>query len=155
MQLTIRPWITAGVVLATAGLITATPVARALPDIQTAAVQLTAGGFDDVSLPQLFTNASTSFTDNILHPFEGAPFPTLQQVGDNFLGYLGSIFTDPSQIGNIPTEIQNNLNNALNAPFEPFYPTGPEPYLLPSLSTHPLPRASTLELAIALSAAST
>jgi hypothetical protein len=140
MALTTRPWIMGAVALVGAGLIAATPVARAVPDIQTetAAVQLTAGGFDDVSLGQLFTNASTSFTHNIFDPFIGAPFPVGQQVTENFLGYLGSIFTDPSQIGNIPTEIQNNLTNALNAPFQPFYPTGSEPYLLPSLSNTPV-----------------
>jgi hypothetical protein len=140
MKLTRRPGVTAAVALVGAGLITATPVARAVPDIQTetVAVQLTAGGFDDVSLGQLLSNVSTSFTNNILHPFEGAPFPVGQQVAENFLGYLSSVFTDPSQIGNIPTEIQNNLNNALNAPFQPFYPTGSEPYLLPSLSNTPV-----------------
>jgi hypothetical protein len=121
-----------------ASVVTATPVAAAVPDVQTAAVQLTAGGFDEVSLGQLFTNASTSFTHNIFDPFIGAPFPVGQQVTENFLGYLGSIFTDPSQIGNIPTEIQHNINSALNAPFQPFYPTGSEPYLLPSLSNTPI-----------------
>ena len=138
MQLSTRPWVIAGVALVGAGLIAATPVAAAVPDVQAADVQLTAGGFDDVSLGQLFTNASTSFTHNIFDPFIGAPFPVGQQVTENFLGYLSSIFTDPSQISNIPTEIQNNLNNALNAPFEPFYPTGSEPYLLPSLSNTPV-----------------
>jgi hypothetical protein len=44
----------------------------------------------------------------------------------------------PSQIGDIPTEIENNINNALRAPFEPFYPTGSAPYLLPSLSNTPV-----------------
>jgi hypothetical protein len=45
MRLSTRPWATAGVALAGASLIAATPVARAVPDIQTetAAVQLTAG----------------------------------------------------------------------------------------------------------------
>ena len=103
MKLTRSLEVTAAVALVGAGLITSTPVARAVPDIQTetVAVQLTAGGFDDVSLGQLLSNVSTSFTNNILHPFEGAPFPVGQQVTENFLGYLSSIFTDPSQIGNI------------------------------------------------------
>ncbi|MGB6205825.1 hypothetical protein [Mycobacterium sp.] len=140
MRLTSRPWITAGVAFVGTSLIAATPVVRAVPDIQTetAAVQLTAGGFDDVSLAQLFTNASTSFTNNILNPFLGAPFPAPQQVGENFLGYLGTVFTDPSQIGDIPNEIQTNLTNALKAPFEPFHPFGSAPYLLPSLSSTPI-----------------
>jgi hypothetical protein len=140
MPLTTCPGVTAGVALLGAGLIAATPVARAVPDIQTetAAVQLTAGGFDDVSLAQLFTNASTSFTNNILDPFLGAPFPAPQQVGENLLTYLSNAFVFPSQIGDIPTEIENNINNALKAPFEPFYPTGSAPYLLPSLSNTPV-----------------
>jgi hypothetical protein len=118
MQLTTRAWAAAGVALVGAGLIAATPVVRAVPDIPTenAAVQLTAGAFDDVSLAELFTNASTSFTHNILDPFLGAPFPVGQQVTENFLGYLSSVFTDPSGIGNIPSEIQTNIANALKAP---------------------------------------
>ena len=106
-----------------ASLIAATPVASAVPDIQTetAAVQLTAGGFDDVSLGQLFTNVSSSFTNNIFDPSVGAPFPTAQQVLVNLL-----------------TGVQTDFNAALNAPFEPFYPTGSEPYLLPSLSNTPV-----------------
>ena len=139
MQPATRAWATAGVVLVGAGLLAATPMVRAVPDIQTesAAVQLTAG-FDDVSLAQLFTNASTSFTHNILDPFLGAPFPVGQQVGENLLTYLSNAFVFPSQIGDIPTEIANNINNALKAPFEPFYPTGSEPYLLPSLNSTPV-----------------
>jgi hypothetical protein len=140
MQLSTRPWATAGVALVGASLIAATPVVRAVPDIQTetAAVQLTAGAFDDVSLAQLFTNASTSFTHNILDPFLGAPFPVGQQVGENLLTYLSNAFVFPSQIGDIPTEIANNLNNALKAPFVPFHPIGSEAFLLPSLSNTPI-----------------
>jgi hypothetical protein len=141
MKVTTRTWATAAVVVTGAGLIAATPVARAVPDIrpdvQTAEVQLTAG-FDDVSLTQLLTNVSTSFTNNILDPFLGAPFPVGQQVGENLLTYLSNAFAFPSQIGDIPTEIENNINNALNAPFEPFSPTGSATYLLPSLSNTPV-----------------
>jgi hypothetical protein len=141
MKLGTRARSVAAVALVAAGLVIATPVApmaKALPGATTAEVQLTAGGFDDVSLAQLLTNVSTSFNHNIFEPFIGAPFPAGQQAAENFLGYLGTVFTDPSEIGNIPTEIQTNLNNALNAPFVPFYPTGMESYLLPSLSNTPI-----------------
>lgn len=136
MQTITRPLLAVAVVLAGGSLVTATPVATPVSDIHTAPVRLAAS--DDVSFEELFTNASTSFTNNILNPFLGAPFPAIGQVGENWLGYLDTIFTDPSHIGDIPTEIQNNLTNALNAPFEPFHPFGSAPYLLPSLSNTPI-----------------
>lgn len=43
MQLATRPWITAGVALAGAGVIAVTPLAPALPEVTVPAVQLTAG----------------------------------------------------------------------------------------------------------------
>ncbi len=125
MRLFTRLRVMSGVVLIGASLITATPVAAAPPDslpaVQTADVQLTAGGFDDVSLGQLFTNVSTSFTHNIFDPFIGAPFPTAQQL-----------------IVNLLDGTQTDFNAAFKAPFAPFYPFGGEPYLLPSLSNTPV-----------------
>jgi hypothetical protein len=125
MRLSTRRWVIAAVAIVGASLITATPVVAAppdvLPDVQAAEVQLTAGGFDDVSLADLFTNASNSFTHNILDPLMGAPSPTAQQLIVNLL------------TGN-PTD----FNAAFKAPFEPFYPFGGEPYLLPSLSNTPI-----------------
>lgn len=59
-------------------------------------------------------------------------------MGENLLTYLSNAFVFPSQIGDIPTEIENNINNALKAPFVPFHPTGSEAYLLPSLSHTPI-----------------
>jgi hypothetical protein len=137
MQLATHPWITAAVALAGTSVIAVTPVAVPLPDVQIRAVQLTSG-FDDITWDQVFSNASTSFTDNILNPFTGAPFPALQQVLENLAGYVETVLTDPSKITDIPTEIQNNLTAALNATIEPFNPTGSESYLLPSLDSTPV-----------------
>lgn len=147
MQVINRAWIAAGgAVLAGAGLIVGTPTEAALPDVHEAAVQLTSV-FDDISATDVLSNASTSFTDDILNPFLGAPFPALEQVIYNSAGYLGDIYKDIAAgnssalntlLSTIGTDIQNNLTNAVKAPLEPFYPTGSEPYLLPSLDSTPV-----------------
>jgi hypothetical protein len=146
MQLATHPWITAAVALAGTSVIAVTPVAVPLPDVQIRAVQLTSG-FDDITWDQVFSNASTGFTDNILNPFTGAPFPALQQVVFDQAGYLADIWKDISTgdfsnlgttFSTIGTDITDHLTAALSAPIEPFNPTGSESYLLPSLDSTPV-----------------
>ncbi len=146
MELASRPWITAGVALVGASAIVAAPVAAPLPAVHVPDIQLTSG-FDDITWQDVFSNATTSFTNNILDPFTGAPFPALQQVVFNQAGYLADIWKDISTgdfsnlgttLSTIGTDITDHLTAALSAPIEPFYPTGTESYLLPSLDSTPI-----------------
>jgi hypothetical protein len=145
MQLASRPWITAGVALVGASAIAAAPVAAPLPVVHVPAIQL--ASFDDIPWQDVFSNADTSFTNNILDPFTGAPFPALQQVIFNQAEYLADIWKDISTgnfsnlgttFSTIGTDITNHLTAALSAPIDSFSPTGTESYLLPSLDSTPV-----------------
>ena len=146
MQLASRPWITAGVALVSASAIAAAPVTAPLPAVHVPAIQLMSG-FDDIAWQDVFSNADTSFTNNILDPFTGAPFAALQQVIFNQAGYLADIFKDISTgdfsnlgttLSTIGTDITDRLTAALSAPIDPFTPIGTESYLLPSLDSTPV-----------------
>lgn len=135
MQLASRPLVTAGVILVGASLISATPAAAALPEVQAPAVELTAGGFDDYF---------ADFTNNVLNPFLGEPFPATQQVIVNQAGYLADIWNDlknldfsalQTTLSTIESDIATNATNALKAPIDIFSPSGGESYLIPSLDS--------------------
>ncbi|MEZ0365748.1 hypothetical protein ACAG26_18875 [Mycobacterium sp. pUA109] len=104
MQLALRPWVTAGVVLTGASMIAVTPLATSLPEVQVPSIQLTSL-VDDVgdalSLASLdpitpwinvfgdaFNNVSTIATDWLADPF-----PLLTQVLTNQLGYGQTLVT--------------------------------------------------------------
>lgn len=86
-HVTTRPWATAGVVLASAGLIAATPVTPHLTDVQARAVQLTAA-FDDLVNPYstLFENTWTNL-EAIGTEWAAHPAPFLTQALQNQAGF--------------------------------------------------------------------
>jgi hypothetical protein len=137
MELATRPFITAGVVLTSASLIAATPVHARLPDLRVPAIQLTAG-FDPIAeWEQVLQQALANATD-IWDHWSPAPFPALQQVLVNQVGYLEEVLKNPSTIADIPTQIEDNFNAAVNAAITPFTPVDPEPYIYPSLDPTPI-----------------
>jgi hypothetical protein len=137
-QLTYRPWITTGVVLASASLIAATPVnTPQLPDIKTTAIQLTAG-FDPLTEWQEVIQQALANATDIWDHWSPAPFPALQQVLVNQVGFLEEVLKNPSTIADIPTQIEDNFNAAVNAAITPFTPVNPEPYIYPSLDPTPI-----------------
>ena len=137
MQLATRPWITAGVVLVGSSVIIATPVEAAVPDLSVSAVQLTAGSDPLAEWEQVIQQALTNATD-IWDHWSPAPFPALQQVLVNQVGFLEEVLKNPSTIADIPTQIEDNFNAAVNAAITPFTPVNPEPYIYPSLDTTPI-----------------
>jgi hypothetical protein len=137
MELASRPWNTAAVVLVSASLIAATPAAAPLPNELVPAVQLTAG-FDPITeWQQVLQQAATNATD-IWDHWSPAPFPALQQVLVNQVGFLAEVLKNPSTITDIPTQIEDNFNAAINAAITPFTPVDPEPYIYPSLDPTPI-----------------
>lgn len=86
-------------------------------------------------LQGVFDTASANVTD-IWNHASIAPFPVLQQILANQVGYVENAFTDPSSISAIPGEISDNIQAAGQAPFVPFEPTAPGLYS--SLDNTPL-----------------
>jgi hypothetical protein len=125
VELTARPWITAGFAAATVvgvGAIVAPMAAtpNALPDMQTRAVQLV-----DVSWDQVVQTALANATDIYDH-LAPATFADVQQFAANVPDYL-----DDTRSFNA------DLAAALNAATTPFTPVDPEPYIYSSLDTTP------------------
>lgn len=119
MELATRPWITAGIALAGAGAIVATPMAMSsptLPDLQTRAVNLTSG-VDPLTEWADVLQAAQANATGIFDQFAAAPFPVLQQEIVNQAGYLQDLIGDPSSISTVLTDIQDNLMAAGAAPF--------------------------------------
>jgi hypothetical protein len=125
VELTARPWITAGfaaVTVVSAGAIV-TPVASrptALSDVQTRAVQLV-----DVSWDQVVQTALTNATDISDH-LSPATFADVQQFAANVPDYLDGT-----------RSLNADLTTALNAATNPFTPVDPEPYIYSSVDTTP------------------
>jgi hypothetical protein len=125
VELTARPWITAGCAAATVvsvGAIVA-PVAApptALPDMQTRAVQLV-----DVSWDQVVQTALANATDIYDH-LAPATFADVQQFAANVPDYL-----DDTRSFNA------DLATAFTAATTPFTSVDPEPYIYSSLDTTP------------------
>jgi hypothetical protein len=108
MELATRPWITAGVALASAGVVVVAPVAAPLPDLQSRTVQL-AAGFDPITpFVDAFNTASANATAVADFYFE-APEAALQQAVVNQVGDIGQ---DPAAV---IQDVQVNLLTALLA----------------------------------------
>jgi hypothetical protein len=112
-QVATRPWTTAAVALAGAGLVAATPVTVPLPDVQARDIALAA--FDPITpFVDAFNTASANAT-TIADTYFIAPLPVLQQVIVNQFGYLGDVINNPASIGNVFGDIATNLQNVLAA----------------------------------------
>ncbi len=113
MHAILRPYATAGVVIAGTGLIAATPVVAPAPMAHTVIdVALTAGG----GLPELadpwqavFNEASANAT-TLLNNFLLAPGVAWQQLYANTMGYIQQYLDDPSAstLADINTQIQEH-----------------------------------------------
>lgn len=114
MQLVTRPWIAAGLALAGVGGVTVTQAVAPLPNVRVPAVQLTAD-FDVISpWVDAFDTASANATTLADYVFE-APGAALQQLAVNQVGYLDSLFNDPSGVGNVLSTISTNLQDVSQA----------------------------------------
>ncbi len=121
MELTTRPWITTGIVLAGASVVAVTPMAASMPPLQMPAVQLTASPVepDPITAIEDVFNRAVLNGEDINDHFAPAPFPTLQQLT-----------ADPGSF---------DLAKVETAAITPFLPTGqgmnpPPAFLYPSLS---------------------
>lgn len=126
MELVTRSWSTAAVALTVASVIAAAPVAGPPPglsDLETRAVQLTAG-FDPLTTWQdVFQTASGNAMD-IFNHFWAAPFPALQEELVNRVGYIGDVISNPADTGKVLEEFLDGLSTASAAHFAPFVPVG-------------------------------
>lgn len=117
MRKTLRPYATAGVAIVGAGIITVTPVAAPLSDVQVRDVTLTAGDtLPDLLAPWIdqFNTASENAT-TLVDNFSLAPGVGLQQLLANMSGYLQDFFDDPTSntVTSIMGQIQDNLAGVL------------------------------------------
>jgi hypothetical protein len=109
MQSALQPYATAGVAVVAASLIAVTPVAAPLPDlpnIQSAAVQLTA------SWDEVFDTASANLT-TLVNNFLLAPGVGLQQFLVNQSDFLNELLSDPSKISDVLEQMQAHLDAVL------------------------------------------
>ena len=94
MQTALRPYTTAGVALLGAGVIAITPIAPRMPDItdieRALPVHLTAAVDPITQWTDVLNQANANFT-TIANNFLAKPFPVLQQVIANQIGYLGEL----------------------------------------------------------------
>ncbi|MGV0748569.1 outer membrane porin GjpA [Mycolicibacter minnesotensis] len=106
----LRPYAAAGVAIAGAGLIAATPTGPwpDLPDIQSRAVTLT-GAWDDV------VNATSANLTSMLNNWYLAPGVGAQQFWANQLDYWGQLLNDPAGSTNdVNEQIQLHLNAVIS-----------------------------------------
>ena len=115
MQTALRPYTTAGVALLGAGVIAIPPIAPRMPDItdieRALPVHLTAAVDPITQWTDVLNQANANFT-TIANNFLAKPFPVLQQVIANQIGYLGEL----PDAGAIAGQIQHNLQAAAAAP---------------------------------------
>jgi hypothetical protein len=133
MQLVTRPWITASVALAGAGVVAVIPMSAhppGLPDVQTRAVKLMSGSDPLTEWAGILQTAETDAADISEH-WQAAPFADLQQEVANDVGYVDDLLKNPSDISTVFTDIQDNLNalfsTSLTDPgalWGPFLPDG-------------------------------
>jgi hypothetical protein len=126
MDITARPWTTAGFVftLVAASAIVA-PIVAPIGDpspVQTRAVRLVSG---DVAWDQVLQTALANGTDIYDH-LSPATFADIQQFAANVPAYLDGT-----------RNFDTDLTTAYNAAINPFVPTGAEPYIYTSLDTTP------------------
>lgn len=114
MQLALRPYTTAGVVIAGASLITGTPMAAPLPDLQSPALRLTAGeGFFE-TWQDVFNTASAN-TTTLYNNFALAPFVGLQQAIVNQETLWQDVANGTTTVQDALTQIQDNLQTVGSA----------------------------------------
>jgi hypothetical protein len=133
MQLVTRPWITASVALAGAGVVAVTPLAAppGLPDVQTRAVKLMSGTDPLTEWGDVLQTAEANATDISDH-LSAAPFADLQQEIANDVGYVDDLLKNPLDIGTVISDFGNNVTAVLGngtpadpgALFGPFLPDG-------------------------------
>src|SRR5699024_4006579 len=111
-----RPWVAAGVAFTTASMVAAAPIA--VPDVPRfhfAEIQLTATGDLVQDTASNLTNlvdyfAGVTPADFLVPRVDvGAPFPILQQVIANQIGYLGQVLQNPDDIGTVFESVFANL----------------------------------------------
>ncbi|OLP01003.1 hypothetical protein BVU76_18045 [Mycolicibacterium porcinum] len=110
MEMRLRPYATAGIALAGAGVIAITPVAPPPTGAQVSspAVNLSAAVNPIAPWIDVLNNSSTNATGLVDAYFE-APAPILQQVIVNQAAYLGQVLNDPGAIGDVLSGIGDNL----------------------------------------------
>lgn len=114
-----RPWVAAGVALTTASMVAAAPVAvREAPQFNFAELEVQLTGLVDetannlTNLVDYFAGTGPAFLSGV-----GAPFPVLQQVLANGIDNLGTILSNPGDIGTVFESMFENLQAGLAAPF--------------------------------------
>ncbi len=110
MHAILRPYATAGVVIAGTGLIAATPVVAPAPAVGTVVdVALTAGGSLASPWEEVFNTSSANAT-TLLNNFLLAPGVAWQQLYANVMGYTQQFLDDPSAttLADINTAIQEH-----------------------------------------------
>ena len=113
MHAILRPYATAGVVIAGSGLIAATPVMAPAPAVASAVeVALTAGLSDPWQ--DVYNDASTN-TSTLINNYMLAPGIAWQQLYANVMGYTQQFLDDPSSstLAAINTQIQQHLQGVL------------------------------------------
>jgi len=111
LHATLRPYATAGVVIAASGLIAATPVVAPAPAVASAVeVALTAGGVLSDPWQDVFNTASVNAT-TLINNYMLAPGIAWQQLYANVTGYAQQFLDDPSAttLADINTAIQQHL----------------------------------------------
>lgn len=106
----IRPYATAGVVIAGAGMIAVTPVAVPLPGIHSIAeVELTAGALGDFLSPwtHVFNTASEN-ASTLFNAFSLSHAAALEQLVANLSGYAQQILDDPSNITQVTDALRED-----------------------------------------------
>jgi|GEM_PF-3086958 len=128
------PGLAAAVALAGAGVIAAHPAVSPAPaSAQLSGMRLMAA--QDITWDEVFQSARTGATD-ISNHFSAVPFPALQQVLANQIGYVQGLLNGSVSFSDVSAEIQNHLTAVFGAPatdttaaipgalFGPFLPEG-------------------------------
>ena len=109
MQLTLRPYVTAGVAIVGASLIAATPVVTSPPDVSAARdVALAANSAWD----EVFNTAQQNLTQ-MLNNYYLAPGVAFQQFVANQNSYAQQLLDDPANITAVTEQIRHNLDALL------------------------------------------
>lgn len=117
----LRPYVTAGVVLSAASAIAIAPLSAPPPDVQVAApqshsasVELTAA--TDLLTPWIDTfNTASANATKISQFYFNAPGADVQQAIVNQVRYLGQLLNDPGSIGAVFTSIGNDAQKVFRA----------------------------------------
>lgn len=131
MQQALRPYVTSGIAVVGASALLAAPVASpptlpGLSSMHVSAVQLTAGlelgqlvDLGDLGNPiDVYTSLVTNSFGNLSgigQHFLDEPFPILQAVASNQIGYIQGVFQEPASIFGVPGQMLGNLANVYTA----------------------------------------